>query len=64
MARRQVYLFDIIILGYLALLSLLILVFGRPMGLYYDELLMNLARREMQDDSINKGQKEVMNYVS
>ncbi|UCD16504.1 MAG: phosphatase PAP2 family protein, partial [Candidatus Zixiibacteriota bacterium] len=39
--RTAFYLFDIIILSYLALVAILVLVFGRPLGDYVDELLMN-----------------------
>ncbi|UCD95165.1 MAG: hypothetical protein JSU69_03695, partial [Candidatus Zixiibacteriota bacterium] len=43
MVRKRLYPFDILITGYTALLTLLILVFGRPLSMYYNELLMNLG---------------------
>jgi membrane-associated phospholipid phosphatase len=39
MTSRRIYPFDIIILIYLAVISILILIFGRPISGYYDELL-------------------------
>ncbi len=43
MIKRRIYPFDILIPGYVTLLSVLILIFGRPLGDYYDELAMNLG---------------------
>nr|MBN2277884.1 phosphatase PAP2 family protein [candidate division Zixibacteria bacterium] len=43
MSKCKIYPFDIIILIYLSLLSILILLFGRPLYLYFDELLFNLG---------------------
>ncbi len=40
--RRVVYLYEYIILIYMALLTALILVFGRPLNHYFDELLSNV----------------------
>jgi len=42
MTERKIYPFDIAILGYVSMLSILVLIFGRPLGHYVDELLMNL----------------------
>jgi membrane-associated phospholipid phosphatase len=41
MDSKRFYPFDMIILGYLLLLSLLILIFGRPLADYIDELSVN-----------------------
>jgi membrane-associated phospholipid phosphatase len=39
----KIYLFDYVIFGYLVLIDILILLFGRPFELYYDELLINFS---------------------
>jgi membrane-associated phospholipid phosphatase len=39
--KVKIYPYDFLILGYVTLVSILIIIFGRPLGLYYDELLMN-----------------------
>jgi membrane-associated phospholipid phosphatase len=43
MGKRRFYPFDVIILSYVLLLTLLILIFGRPLNMYYDELIINLG---------------------
>ncbi len=43
MSKNKLLPFDIAILGYLVLLTLLIFIFGRPLSGYFDELLINLA---------------------
>ena len=43
MNKKRFYPFDIVILGYMLILSFIILLFGKPIHLYYDELLMNLG---------------------
>lgn len=43
MTKKAIYPFDIAIIAYMMLLSGLILIFGRPLSGYYDELLINAA---------------------
>jgi len=43
MTKRRLYPFDIIIPAYTLLLSILIIIFGRPLSMYYEELAMNLG---------------------
>lgn len=43
MAKHRIYPFDIIIYFYVFLLSVLILIFGRPLAMYYKPLLVNFG---------------------
>jgi membrane-associated phospholipid phosphatase len=43
MIKKKIYPFDILIIGYLLFISLLILLLGRPLSEYYDELLLNIV---------------------
>jgi len=42
MNKKRLYPFDLLVLGYMAFLTVAILLFGRPLGDYADELLINL----------------------